>query len=152
MKKQLKALQEARRTGIGRLLLMARRDFMARLVRKMGDRVDTGFLHASGALLPFIDIEGTRSVELARRMGISKQAVGKLVRELEEAGFLMRVADDADGRAFLVRFTDAGIAYLLDMHDAISQIEREYETLVGGEQMSLTRAVLGKIAYGDEPD
>ena len=150
--KALQALKKARKHGIGRLLLLARRDFLSRLAQKMAGRVPKALLHSSGALLPFIDLEGTRSTELARRLGISKQAVGKIVRELEDAGFLRRAHDEADGRAYLVSFTDAGVDYLLEMHDAITQIEREYEALTGVEQMKTLRASLGTIAYPDRSD
>jgi DNA-binding MarR family transcriptional regulator len=146
-KAELEGLKQSRRLGIGRLLLMARRDFLARLAVKLADRNDTALLQSSGALLPFIDLEGTRSTELARRLGVSKQAVGKRIRELEEAGFLKRETDAADGRAFLVSFTDAGISYLLEMHRAITEVEREYDSLVGAGQMAATRNALARIAY-----
>jgi DNA-binding MarR family transcriptional regulator len=131
---------------------MARRDFLARLAVKLADSTDTALLQSSGALLPFIDLEGTRSTELARRLGISKQAVGKRIRELEEAGFLKRETDAADGRAFLVSFTDAGISYLLEMHRAINEVEREYDAQIGIHNMAIARAALARIAYnaGDE--
>jgi len=102
---------------------------------------------SSGDLLQYVDLEGTRSTELARRLGISKQAVGKTINELEEKGLLKRVADCADGRAFLVSFTDAGVEFLLEGHKAIKQIEREYEDQVGAEAMTALRAALGAIAY-----
>ena len=152
MNKQMNALKEARRYGIGRLLFLVRRDFLNRLAEKMEKRVGRTLLYASGELLPFIDLEGTRSVELARRMGISKQAVGKLVKELEEIGYLTRTPDDADGRAFLVSFTEEGIDYLLEMHEAINQIEREYEAQAGAGQMKIVRAALSGIAYPEEAD
>ena len=151
-KAELEILKQSRRLGIGRLLLMARRDFLARLAVKLADSTDTALLQSSGALLPFIDLEGTRSTELARRLGISKQAVGKRIRELEEAGFLKRETDNADGRAFLVSFTDAGISYLLEMHRAITEVEREYDAQIGSDNMAIARAALARIAYnaGDE--
>ena len=152
MNKQMNALKQARRYGIGRLLFLVRRDFLSRLSVKMEKRIGRALLQSSGALLPFIDLEGTRSVELARRMGISKQAVGKLVKELEALGFLTRTPDGADGRAFLVSFTEAGVDYLQDMHKAINQIEREYETMVGAGQMHIVRAALSTIAYPDEEE
>lgn len=151
-KTNLTALKQSRRLGIGRLLLMARRDFLARLAVKLADSTDTALLQSRGALLPFIDLEGTRNTELARRLGISKQAVGKRVRELEQAGLLKREADAADGRAFLVSFTDAGINYLLGMHRAITEVEGEYDALVGAAQMATTRDVLARIAYDARDD
>lgn len=151
-KAELEVLKQSRRLGIGRLLLMARRDFLARLAVKLADSTDTALLQSSGALLPFIDLEGTRSTELARRLGVSKQAVGKRIRELEDAGFLKRETDAADGRAFLVSFTDAGISYLQEMHRAITEVEHEYDSLVGAGQMTTTRDALARIAYGRQDD
>lgn len=146
---RLQALQASRRHGIGRLLLLARRDFLERLSAKMDDAAAT-MLQARGRLLPFIDVDGSRSVDLARSMGMTKQAVGKLVRELEEDGLLYREPDGADGRAFLVKFTDAGLEYLTRMHKCISQIERDYERLVGPDRMTVVREALSLIAYGAE--
>lgn len=147
---RLRALQQTRRHGIGRLLLLVRRDFLARVNGMMEQRVGHTVLHASAALLPFIDIEGTRSTELARRLGVSKQAVGKIIKALEEQGFLTRSADDGDGRALLVTITEAGVDYLLEMHAAIRKIEKHYEAIVGAEQMNAMRAALSAIAYADD--
>jgi DNA-binding MarR family transcriptional regulator len=145
---RLQALQASRRYGIGRLLLLARRDFLARLGEKMND--SETIVQARGRLLPYVDVDGTRSVDLARRMGMTKQAVGKLVRELEEDGLLYRELDGADGRAFLVKFTEAGVEYLTRMHKCISQIERDYGRLVGPERMAVVREALSLIVYGEE--
>jgi DNA-binding MarR family transcriptional regulator len=147
---RLQALQASRRHGIGRLLLVTRRDFLDRLAQKMNGEDNATVLLARGRLVPYIDIDGTRSVELARRVGVTKQAIGRLVRELEEDGLLTREADDADGRAFLVKFTEAGLEYLTRMHKCIAQIEREYERMVGAEDMDVVRKVLTRIAYGEE--
>lgn len=146
---QLQALQASRRHGIGRLLLLARRDFLHRLATKMNGANDA-VMQARGRLLPYLDIAGTRSVDLARRMGMSKQVVGKLVRDLEDDGLLYREQDDADGRAFLVKFTDAGLEYLTRMHKCIAQIEREYERAVGAERMQVVREALTLLAYGPQ--
>lgn len=155
---QLQTLQVSRRFGIGRLLLLARRDFLERLADRMReDKVvmDLAKGHkavmnqASGRLLPFIDLDGTRSVDLAKRMGITKQAVGRLVKELEEAGLLRREPDGADGRAFLVKFTEPGLEYLRCMHSSIQQIEDEYAILVGTERMRAVREALSLITYGE---
>ena len=149
--KKLRALQESRRYGIGRLLLLARRDFLSRLASKMD--VDGGghlATQARNLLLPYIDVDGTRSVDLARRMSVSKQAVARMVKELEEDGLLSRKADSADGRAALVRFTPYGLQYIMRMHKCIKQIESDYERMFGREQMQVVRQTLAGIAYTSE--
>jgi DNA-binding MarR family transcriptional regulator len=146
---QLKSLQASRRYGIGRLLLVARRDFLARLSKRMRSSNDA-VTQAGARLLPYIDIDGTRSVDLARRLGVSKQAVARLVRDLEVSGLLYREPDGADGRAFLVKFTEDGFAYLRRMHECIADVEREYEQLVGKAKMKIVRKALTAIAYAED--
>ena len=148
-RRKLQTLKGARRYGIGRLLLLARRDFISRIAQRMNEAGDLA-MHARGRLLPYIDVDGTRSIDLARRMGVTKQAVARMVQELEEEGLLCRQADDADGRASLVMFTEAGLEYMTRMHKVITQIEREYERQFGQERMKLVRETLSAIAYPDD--
>lgn len=146
---RLKELQESRRYGIGRLLLLARRDFISRLADKMNSDGDMA-MQARGRLLPYIDVNGTRSTDLAHRMGVTKQAVARMVKELEEEGLLSREVDAADGRALLVKFTEAGLHYLSRMHKCINSIERDYERMAGKEQMNKVRETLALIAYAHD--
>ena len=144
----LDALQQAREHGIGRLLLLARQDFLERLQRKMSARGGADYLPGMARLLPFLPVEGARGVELARRLGVTKQAVGRLVAELEAAGLLRREPDPADGRAWLVQFTPAGLRYVVRMHRLIAEIERDYDRAFGEGAMRIVRETLAGIAYG----
>ena len=110
----------------------------ARLVNVLGlarVRAHTGLeiRPAHTALFPHIDLAGTRQTELARRMGISKQAVGQLVAELEHMGALQRVPDPTDGRARLVRFATAegGQHPILAGLAVLGQVEMDLAEAVG---------------------
>lgn len=152
-KEKLSELQQSRKHGIGRLLLLARRDFAKRLARRMSEQGDPRLLSASrSAILPYIDLEGTRSTEVARRMGISKQAVATAVKALEEEGLLARMPDAADGRAFLITFTEEGVEFLLRIHANILAIENEYQQIAGTTGMQALRNVLNDIVYGQEDE
>jgi DNA-binding MarR family transcriptional regulator len=59
-------------------------------------------------VMPFLDVDGTRTTTLSQRLGTSKQAVTKLIDELEARGYVTRVPDPADGRAKVVSFTAKG--------------------------------------------
>ena len=150
-KQRLLNLREARKYGIGRLLLLARRDFLARLSQKLDGAERPSLVWSRGRLLPYIDVEGTRSSELARRLGVSKQAVTRMVRELEEDGLLIRSVDEADGRAFLITFTDSGLEYLMRMHEAIRKVERDYEREYGVESMRAVKSTLSAMVYPSDP-
>lgn len=145
--KQLEDLRQTRRHGIGRMLLLARKDFMARLYATLAADGNPMPPSSGGTLLPFIDLEGTRSVDIARRMGVSKQAIGKALKELEDAGLVTRTQDGVDGRAFLVTFTPQGVEYLLKIHEAIDKVEQHYAALVGDAGLEDLRCHLAAIAY-----
>lgn len=149
-KPQIKSFERTRQLGVGRLLLMARRDFVARLnerLRRSGEPVFRAMQIAS-----YLDSSGTRSVEIARRMGVSKQAVGAMVRELEVAGLVKQTPDPGDGRATLVSFTDEGLRYMRRMHRQVRQIERDYARIVGEAHFRAIREGLELIAYGSADD
>ena len=95
-----------------------------------------GFRISHTSLLPHIDLEGTRPVDLAKRMGISKQAVGQLVRELEEMGMVERHPDPSDGRAWRVFFSQKGRDGLLQGLEVLRRMQGEIEEALGGPRMA----------------
>ena len=101
--------EEAKRRSLGQVLLRCARRYEERTLARLSAELGAEVRRSHTALFPHIDLEGTRITELARRVGISKQAVGQLVDELEEMGALERVPDPRDGRAKLVRFVEAGL-------------------------------------------
>jgi DNA-binding MarR family transcriptional regulator len=134
---QLKSRLAARKqASVGQLLFVAARLFNERAMARVHERVPEARM-AHTALLPHIDLDGTRSTEIARRAGISKQAVGQLVDDMVRLGMLARVPDPADGRAQLVRFTDAGIEQLLAGLDVLEALEVDLGADVGA--MTLQR-------------
>ncbi len=59
-------------------------------------------------LLPHLGFEGIRPTELAKKVDVSKQAIGVAVAELRAQGLVELVPDPLDGRARLVRLTRKG--------------------------------------------
>ncbi|MBX3248928.1 MAG: MarR family transcriptional regulator [Myxococcales bacterium] len=100
---------------------------------------------AHTSLFPHIDLEGTRLTELARRVGVSKQAVGQLVDELEAMGVVERTPDPADGRAKLVRFTTRGRQGLLDGLRHLGAIEAQLAEAIGPARMSALHDALAAL-------
>ena len=95
------------------------------------------------ALFPHIALEGTRPSELARRLGVSKQAVGQLVDELQAMGVVERRPDPDDRRAKRVAFTHRGLSSLLDGLAHLRAVEAELAAAVGRDTMEqLHRALL----------
>jgi DNA-binding MarR family transcriptional regulator len=82
-----------------------------------------------------VDVEGTRLTELARRLGITKQAVGQLVEDLVQQEVLELAPDPADKRARLVRFTAKGMAAIAHGLGILQQIESELSRRIGTQRM-----------------
>ena len=102
-------------------------------------------------LLPYLDTNGTRIVTLAERAGMTKQAAGQLVAELESHGYVARRADPADGRATQVCFTEAGWRYLLDAQEIKRAVEEECRVTLGEPMWRQLNAALHRLLGDNHP-
>ena len=129
-----------------RLLLRVSQIETAELVRRLAARGHPEVQRSYVAVLANIDTEGTRLVEIARRLGNTRQAASQMVREIESRGLLVREPDPDDGRATRVRHTDRGRALLADALATMAEIEREYAEVTGPETLDVVRDALWRIA------
>jgi DNA-binding MarR family transcriptional regulator len=79
--------------------------------------------------------QGVTAVELGRRLGISKQAAGKLVDSLERLGYLRRTADPTDARRKVVRLTDRGVDALARSARIFDQIRSHWARELGAARL-----------------
>jgi DNA-binding MarR family transcriptional regulator len=142
---EIEQIAELRQQHIGRLLLRAHRAFSLRSIEKLRMLGHAGLGLAHTALLAHLDLDGTRITTLAERAGVTKQAIGHLVQDLEHKGYIERSVDPSDRRATLVRFTDAGWQFLRDAHQVKREIEAEYIAILGAERMQELRLVLAML-------
>ncbi|HET9653748.1 MAG TPA: MarR family transcriptional regulator, partial [Kineosporiaceae bacterium] len=98
-----------------------------------------------------IDPAGNRPGELARRAGVSPQAMAEFVRYLEGAGYLERTADPQDGRARMVVLTDRGRQASAAARQAFADLEATWVERIGAERLTELRATLAELA-GSQPD
>ena len=124
-------LEQARQQHIGRLLHRAARAYNVLALDRLHAQGHTSLSLAHTNLLPHLGTEGTRIVTLAERAGMTKQAAGQLVAELETHGYVERAPDPDDGRATRVQFTAAGWRYLLDAQEVKREIEAGYRAELG---------------------
>ncbi|HZN21896.1 MAG TPA: MarR family transcriptional regulator [Gaiellaceae bacterium] len=102
-------MSELTRDNLGFLLAKASQRWNELLVDSFQD---AGFAEVRASfgsvLVPLFEEDGLRMGELARRSGLSKQAMTTLVRMVEEAGLVTRERDAADGRAIRVSLSPRG--------------------------------------------
>lgn len=141
----------ARWDHIGRDVLAVHQDFQNRALGDLQRRGHTSLTASLIALLPHLETGGSRVAEAARRAGITKQAVGKLVGELERLGYVTRSPDPTDGRAAVVTFTTTGKRLLSDIRRTIATIEKDYAARLGEERLRQLRVLLNQLVPHDVP-
>ncbi|OHV89481.1 MarR family winged helix-turn-helix transcriptional regulator [Mesorhizobium sp. ORS 3428] len=114
-------------------------------VARMQARGFQGMQPSYPRLLGNLDTEGTRISGLARRMGITRQAVAQLVREIEAAGFVERRPDPEDGRGVIVAFTPKGREGLATAVEVMAEIEAEYAEAIGQSGLEELKGYLKTI-------
>ncbi|MBK9234911.1 MAG: MarR family transcriptional regulator [Rhodoferax sp.] len=92
-----------------------------------------------------LPLRGARLTDLAKRAGVSKQAMGKLVDQCEAWGLVHRSPDRLDARAQTIEFTATGQAWLGAFERAVTQAEDEMRQGIGLEVVTVI--TLGLEAY-----
>ena len=82
-------------------------------------------------MLPFIGPSGARPIVLAEQAGLTSQAAGQTLREMECRGFVILSDDPADDRAKVARFSPRGVALRDAAADARDIMRRIAETAIG---------------------
>jgi DNA-binding MarR family transcriptional regulator len=137
--------EAAKLASTGQLLIRTARLFNERAVARGRTLRGLDLRPAHTALFPHLSLEGTRMTALAEKVGVTKQAVGQIVAELEQAGVLCRVPDPSDGRAKLVRFTAEGYDALLAGFDVLHELEDELAAELGEALMRRLKRDLAKL-------
>jgi DNA-binding MarR family transcriptional regulator len=97
---------------------------------------------AHGCVFGNIDPDGMRLTELAELAGMTKQAVGESVSDLERLGYAERAPDPSDGRAKIIRLTERGRAAQRAGFEIIADIERGWAEQFGAKRVSEMRSLL----------
>lgn len=140
------SVEDQKPQSAGQLLVTCARLLNEEALARTRARTGAPRLRAShAALLPHLDPEGTRLTELAVRMGVTKQAVGQLVEEMEAMGVLTRTTDADDGRAKRVRWSAKGRKAALQGVGALGEIENELTSTMGNRPMNTLQTILGDL-------
>ncbi len=144
--RRLRRLEEAKRGNTLQLLFrcarLANEEAAARVNAEAGRPVFTG---AIANLLPHITFEGVRIGALAAKLGITKQAVSKVVADMAEQGIVELIPDPRDARGRLVRFTARGADAIQHGLGILAGLEAELATTVGARRMNELRRTLSDL-------
>lgn len=141
-----RTLEQAKQASTLQLLFKAARLANDRAIARVN--LEAGhpvFRRAIADLLPHIDLTGVRIGAISAKVGVSKQAVSKVVADMVAAGVVEVVADPTDARARLVRFTPRGVDAIAHGLGVLSGLERELARQVGARTIRRLHAALVAI-------
>lgn len=99
-------------------------------------------------VLENLSIEGTNIVSLAQRVGVTKQAMSKLVKEVADAKYVSLETDKTDTRAIIVKPTEQGWQLIEDIKDGVCSAWAKMQIddpFLSDEHLEITRTFLTKI-------
>jgi DNA-binding MarR family transcriptional regulator len=140
------------RAHLGRLMQQALRRVQASAVSKFHQCGHPGIRTGHLPVFGYLENGGTRITDLAARAGMTRQMMGRLVRELEELGYTTTRPDPGDQRAVIVSLTAQGRRFGADGEAVKAALEREYDELLGpGETARLRRSLMRLAELGTDP-
>ncbi len=89
-------------------------------------------------LFPYIDFDGTSISEIAKRKGVSKQSVSKLVKEMTHIRVLSIKIDPKDSRSKIVYFKTSGFFSIQKGFEALISIDRLIAAYLGNKSYKTT--------------
>ncbi len=129
-----------------RIHLLARRvgvivaDLLLDEVHRYDERLRTGHMR----VLALIEAEPVRIVDVASRLGTTKQTVAPTVDELVSWGFVERTVDEQDRRARILTLTPAGEELTGAMLGRSIALDEEWGRLLGPD-VEVCRSALWRI-------
>jgi DNA-binding MarR family transcriptional regulator len=140
------AMVLARAGNLRQLLQAATRRLNARIADSLRGHGYDDITATHTMLLSNMTLEGDTVTSISQRASVSAQAVGRLVRELEERGYLRTTADDNDARRRLIVLTAKGRKLMGTSFTTLGDFEHQLAGKVGTKAIDTLRKCLQTIA------
>ncbi len=135
----------------GKITIMLRRQFELWANHKLVTHGYDGFKMAYMPVLMNIGPEGITNKELAKKAIVTKQAMNKVVKELERMGYVSSDVHCDDKRCIQLTLTTKGKEFALECRQRVFKLEEEYESLLGKKRfLELKKTLLEIMAYNQE--
>ena len=135
----------------GKIISHLKRQFEIWALHELTQHGYDEFKMAYMPVLMNIHPEGITNNELARKARVTKQAMSKVVKELVELDFVATETDRQDKRSSIIHLTERGKKLVVDAREIVSQLDKEYEALLGKENFAtLKDQLITILKYHDE--
>ncbi|MEE4659488.1 MAG: MarR family winged helix-turn-helix transcriptional regulator [Halieaceae bacterium] len=129
--------------SLGRMLLEFGRDYERRVIELLQERGHPQIRPSHATVFANLSQGAVRVTELAERAHVTQQAMGKMLKEMERIGYIVRDIDGADRRAKKIRPTQRGLDLMRDSVDAVREVHEFYAAQVGEDALRDLEKSLG---------
>ncbi len=127
---------------IGALLRIPWETVQEHMLERLRERGFDDFDRAYFAVFRYPGPQGARPTDVAAQVGISKQALNYLLRELERLGYLELEPHPDDLRSKRIVLTQRGTAAVAVIRAAVAEMEAAWEQRLGPKRFALLRNLL----------
>ncbi|CRK81263.1 MarR family winged helix-turn-helix transcriptional regulator [Neobacillus massiliamazoniensis] len=100
---------------------------------------------AHGFMFKYMIPNGATGIELAEHLGITKQAVSKMVDYLEKCDYVTRQPHPTDKRGKIIVLTERGWSVVKAKEKILTEIEQRWIENIGAERMQMLKEDLTKL-------
>ncbi len=134
----------------GKILFQLKRQFDNWAIHELNSFGYNDFKMGHMPFIMNINPEGITNNELAKIARVTKQAMSKVVKELNEFGYINVKVDLNDKRSAIIFLTDKGKKFVVVARQKVFELEERYEKLLGKKEFELLKDMLLRIAaYND---
>ena len=127
---------------IGALLRIPWEAVQEHMLERLRARGFDDFDRAYFAVFRYPGPQGARPTDVAAQLGVSKQALNYLLRELERLGYLRREPHPDDLRSKRIVVTERGVAAVAVIREAVTEMEAAWEERLGPRRFAQLRNLL----------
>ncbi|GAA3943003.1 MarR family transcriptional regulator [Chitinophaga oryziterrae] len=149
---QLEQYLAQRQRSLIRLLGLLKKDMDFKITEKLQQKGYNNFKLGDLVLIVNIQPEGIINNELAKRARITKQAMSKVVKNLEAGGYILTRKHENDNRSAVIFLTDNGKRLLISAAESFREIQDEYTDIIGQEDADSLKQILGRLVSTLRPE
>jgi DNA-binding MarR family transcriptional regulator len=149
--KQLRESQILKSQNWGKLISISRKQFEEWSINRLCKHGYQDFKIAYMPVFMNIPPEGINNNELARIARVTKQAMSKVVKELQDMGYIKSKVSPEDKRNFIIVLTDKGKKLVIECRLAMKDLMDEYRQVFGKKEFDAMLQMIQKIVeYNDQ--
>jgi len=143
--KQLADTEYIKKQNWGKLLALSKRQFDEWATRRLSSHGYDDFKMVYMPVLMNIQAEGTNNNDLALHARVTKQAMSKVAKELQQMGYIKSKVSADDKRSTIFSLTERGKKLVVQARLSVKELMDTYRKEFGKEEFDATLDMLMKV-------